>query len=80
MKILITLTYVRRAAFFKYTFVVLQYHFCFYLTLEVEGVLSFLMASCLHEKFQMRQFYYVWIMTYLTVRKHWKLSLNQCLH
>ena len=36
--------------FFKYTFFIFHYHFCFYFTSEVEGVLFFLMGSCLHKK------------------------------
>ena len=35
---------------FKYTFFTLRYHFRFCFTLEVEGVLFFLIASCLHKK------------------------------
>ena len=38
--------------FFKYIFFVPQYRFCFCFTLEVEGVLFFLMVSCLHKKFE----------------------------
>ena len=34
---------------FKYAFFVLRYQFCFSFTLEVEDVLFFLMASCLHQ-------------------------------
>ena len=36
-------------SYIKYTIVVIHYHFCFCFTLEVEGVLFFLMVSCLHE-------------------------------
>ena len=32
----------------KYTFFVLQYHSCFSVTLEADGVLFFLMVSFLH--------------------------------
>ena len=44
-------SHLREVTSFKYTFFVLQSHFCFCFTLEVEDVLFFLMPSCLH-KFQ----------------------------
>ena len=42
----------KKLLLFKCTFFVLQYHFCFYFTLDVIGVLFFLMVSCLHLNFQ----------------------------
>ena len=43
----------KKSYFFLSThFFIPQYHFCFYFTLEVEGVLFLLMASCFHKKFQ----------------------------
>ena len=41
-----------KSLLFNNTFFVLQYHFCFCFTLEVESVLFFLMMSCLHKKLQ----------------------------
>ena len=52
VNLLTTLSDVRKLLLCKYTFLALQYHFCFCFTLEVEGVLFLLMASCLNKEFE----------------------------
>ena len=46
----------KKSYFFKDKFFILQQHFCFCFTLEVEGVLFFLMTSCSHQKFETKDY------------------------
>ena len=68
----------KKLLLFKCIFFVLHHHFCF--ILEVEGVLFFLMVSCLHKKFQTESLYYIWIMRQLLGQKKLKAERSKWFH